>query len=344
MRFILAALPVVLALSSDSVQAQRMSNPAPDRAFLVLATDAWKVWQRQQPIGEGGTSVISYYLQRRGSADADLAYRDTVGQMLSFSPVWVWNNGTVIGWDGFFSFVRDGKFHKVDPEIQRLSGSEYYPVLCGTMAEGIVALTQNQQTSMEANERLYFVPWSFDERVADYDRAQLITDGEGVSFWSPPVRWSGSKVAAWRAPRLFVFDIPKRTVDTLGVNLPGGNAGPLQIAGFDGNRALLRQGSAKAMYDLADRRITPADWPDDLAVIAYHGDYLYGVQGAPLTKSDTLTYLLEARNVVTGQWTRLATLAISEIDQESQLPAHIVRDDRFFVWTAGRWLEFQWIE
>lgn len=326
-------------------QQEIVPNPAED--VLMAATEEWLVWNRARSMnvespGRGGVWDNALYLQRIGDLRARLVYRDTIGGIQSFVPVWVRDANTVIGWDGYFQRLRGGVVEPLD--FMTLPGSLYYPVLCGAHRRGVLMLTQNDQKTTDAYERVYFVPWSSGDEVIDIAKAVLITDSLGIPFFWPSVRWKDDVVLAWRPPTLFRYDLVRSRLDSLQIPVSMESGGPSHISAFDGKTLLIEHGPGRMLYSLQSRTGRSISLPADFTVFTVHDTYIYGVVGAPLTKSDTLTYLFQAYDTQRQRWQTLYRLNGSDVNQEVGLPVIIELPDRLLLWSGGRWQSQTWLK
>ncbi len=335
------------ALISFSVWSQDIPAPTPDKALLMAATDKWLVWNVADYAGEQGfantpTLRNSFYVQKVGSKTARLVYEDTIGMVQSFVPIWVLDDESLVGWDGGFQRLRNGRVEMLD--FISLPGSLYYPVLCGVMSEGVLMMTQNEQQSTEAYERVYFIPWSDDERLLDVRRAVRVSDEVGIPYFWPSVRWIDKTVLTWRPPTVYRFDLARLRLDSIQLPISGESGGPSHIAAYDGKTIILQHGSTRLAYDEKAGRVTSLPFSQDFNIFAVHGDYVYGVLGAPLTKSDSLTYFFQAYDMKRKKWQTILSLASADMNHEIGFPACVEFKDGLRIWSGGEWHTRRWLK
>lgn len=328
--------------------AQETIIPSPDKAFLMVATEDWLVWNVNEFLEQEGprrgrpSSRNSFYLQKINEKKARLIYRDTIGDIQSFVPIWVLDKEVIVGWDGTFQRLRNGRIDILD--FVSLPGSLYYPVLCGVMSDGVLMMTQNEQHSTDAYERVYFLPWSGDDRLVDDRKAVLVSDSVGIPFFWPSVKWYGHTVLTWRAPMLYRYDRKRRILDSIPLPVTAEASGPSHISAFDGARIVLQHGATRLAYDLESKNVINLSFPDDFNIFTVHGNFVYGVLGAALTKSDSLTYLFQAYDMNQKKWLTLLNLSSLDINQEIGFPACIETRSGLRIWSGGRWHVKDWLK
>ncbi len=316
-------------------------HPNPDNATLILYSDRWTLWNVSRALESSFTRTSYesfYYLQETGKPQtAKLIYKAIEGQIQSFSPVWVHNDGTVIGWDMNFNYLTDAvQPAEKEPE---LPNSHYYPVLVNCNSAGVVLMANNEHQNTDVTAPLYFLTWSFDPNVVDYRNPLMVTDSAGIPFYSSRVFMTSNKILSYRPPYFFRYDIKSSQLDIREVELLQNVS---EVVAFDGNMVVFKKPNTLYTYVFEPERLDSVLVAEDCMVIACREKRIYCIQGQALTKSDTLNFMLQSYDLKKAAWTSHKEIFRGDIKEESGVPVHMILRDKLRIWTNKRWLDIGW--
>lgn len=287
---------------------------------------------------------MTFYLQKDLSEPAQFLYRDTIGMISRFNPIWLNKYGTLIAWDVFFSYLKNGRVISLDIGSHNIPNSLYYPVLCGVSKSGVLLLTQNEQDKPYFNEAAYFVPWSNDERLLDFTKAECFTDSLGIPFFSTVVKWHDNLILSWRAPTLFCYNLDASALDSFKLMthaVPGeyDEFSVSQLFFFDGEIALISHYGEKIGFDLRSKKQFAV--PDNMTSqwLARKGDLVYAVRSS--IHPDRTEYVLITYDLKSRTTTDVLPFEQSDILEEIELPVFILWPNHLIIWTRHQW---KWIK
>jgi len=322
--------------------------PNPDKAQLVLYNSYGYVWRTEKLLEskyDQSSSVVTFYLQKELSEPALFLFRDTVGMISRFNPIWLDKNETLIAWDVAFSYLKNGAVVMLEIDSQSVPNSLYYPVLCGVSDKGVLVLAQNYQTTSYFNEPAYFVPWSNDNGLVDFTKAVRFTDSEGIPFFSTIVKWQGDVIVSWRPSTLFTYHISTSKLDSFKIQVtaqPGGydEYSVSQLSFFDGQVVLINHYGEKIAFDLKSKTQSPfSPPPGSFQSIARKDNLIYGIHQS--IQADSAEYALMSYDLQEKKTKELLRLEAAEINEEVGVPIFVSKPNVLIVWTHHQW---KWIK
>lgn len=321
--------------------------PDPDKAQLVFYNNYGFVWRTEKSLETVNTrpsTVVTFYFQNNLSEPAQFLYRDTIGIISRFNPIWIDKNGTLVAWDGFFSYLSNGRVITPDFDSQKVPNSLYYPVLCGISEKGVLLLAQNEQNTTNFNEAAYFVPWSNDKKLLDFQKAVRFTDSTGVPFFSTVVKWSDNRILSWRPPMLFCYDLNKTELDSFKLEthaLPGGydELSVSQLSFFDGEIVLINHYGENIGFDLNLRKQFTLSYKSNLQWLARKDDLVYAVRQN--VQADSVEYALISYHLQSRKTSDIIKFNTDEIIGDIGLPVYIIWPNYLILWTRHQW---KWIK
>jgi hypothetical protein len=203
-------------------------------------------------------------------------------------------------------------------------------------AAGVVLMANNEQNSTDVTSPLYFLPWSHDRNVINYDDPQLITDSAGVPFYSSRVFISPDRILSYRPPYFFWYDLKNlqlddREVETL-QNLS-------EIVAFDGGTVVYKNLNTLYAYTFEPERLDSVSVTDNSMILACRGQKIFCIQPLALTKSDSLNLMLQSYDLKKAAWTTHKEIFRGDIQEETGTPVHMILKDRLRVWINKRWFD-----
>lgn len=337
-RFCAAAFSL---LWGSPVDAQFIPDPA--NAQLTLVTPSWLVWTKETALPRSGpvdygSTRISVYIQTEPDQPAWKVYEEVVGMINNFQPVWVWKDGSVVSWSGWFSFARKGILHEPEAIMDTIPGATEMPVLRSMGDRGVIVMVPKEAVSMTSTHRLYFVPWTWDKRILDYRQARLITDDDGIGYWSGQVLYANGKFVASRSEKVFCYDSYTSKTDTLRLTSisPKISSSP---TGFDGQNVLIQTDTSLTFVQLADRSEQSIRISRDWQWIGLKGRFGYGFTID--ADSAIQRYRLTRRDLLSGTEEIFATIRLNAQAEDFQEPACFIRGNKLWLWLDGRWKSFK---
>ncbi len=330
-------------LINFSGQSYSQFIPNPDKAQLVFYNNYGFLWRTEkslETVNSRPSTVVTFYFQDKLSEPAQFLYRDTIGMISRFNPIWIDKKGTVVAWDGFFSYLSNGSVITPDLDSQKIPNSLYYPVLCGISEKGVLLLAQNEQSITNFNEAAYFVPWSNDNKLLDFQKAIRFTDSIGVPFFSTVIKWNDNLIISWRPPILFCYDLNKSELDSFKVEthaFPGGydESSVSQLAFFDGEIVLINHYGEKIGFDLTSRKQFALSYEGNLQWLARKSELVYAVRQA--VHGDSIGYGLISFDLKNRKVSDILSFRTDEIIGEIGLPVFVLLSNNLIIWTRHQW-------
>ncbi len=312
--------------------------PDPTNAQFVLATPSWIVWTTQKrladmPKVDDGSFRIEVVIQSEPGQPAWKVYEHISGMVNMFSPVWVWKDGSVIAWGGWFSMAKKNVLY--EPEnLDSITGSSEMPVLRSVGENGVIVMAPTEEVTMTSNHRLYFVPWTWDKRVVDYRRQKQMTDDEGIGYWSGSVLYADGKFLTSRSGKLFCYSAKDSRLDTLRMNSIDKASSPIA---FDGKSALVASDTQCIYIDLQSKIEQKIYLPPEWQWVGLKGSEGFGIR----TENDgtSSTYKLIRRELLTGVEKILGQY--SEDNNDYHAPIAFIQGNTLWFWANKQWLKFK---
>ncbi len=314
--------------------------PDPSNAQLTLVTPSWLVWTTSKSLPKSdaadfGSTRIEIFIQSEPGQHGWKVYEHVVGMINNFSPVWVWKDGSVVSWGGWFNMAKENVLYEPDSADMFIATAEM-PVLRAVGETGVVVMAPEEEVTMTSHHRLYYVPWAWDKRIVNYKKRKQMTDDEGIGYWSGNVLYGDNRFFASRTNRLFCYDISSGKIDSMNIQLIEKESSPIA---FDGRHALIVSDTQCVYFDLKTRTEQKVYLPTDWQWIGFKGTSGFGL----VTESDSArsTYKLVHREFLTGVEKILGQYSENPSEGEAHPPTAFIKGNTLWFWVKTQWLQFK---